>query len=144
MKKSTLNSSHKDWLKVRNSIKSNRSQPIIACTELVRNCQNMSKHVKTCQNMSKYVNLESFFSGFQLILLTREQEDSINSSVAQMASAPSTPVAPSSSTRSFTAKLKLRKNVSLTPIKKTSIVLPQVNQSPARDVWLSIGRIFHR
>ena len=104
----------------------------------------MSKYVKTCQNMSKYVNLESFFSGFQLILLTREQEDSINSSVAQMASAPSTPVAPSSSTRSFTAKLKLRKNVSLTPIKKTSIVLPQVNQSPARDVWLSIGRIFHR
>ena len=61
-----------------------------------------------------------------------------------MNSAPNTPVVPTTSSRSFASKLKLKKSANSTPSKKVSMVLPKVPQSPAAEFWLSIGRIFHR
>ena len=85
--------------------------------------------------------------GFQMILLTPQQEEAINATTASASSVSSSAsVTPVSSSRSFAAKLKLKKsNATSTPSKKLSVVIPKaVSNNPTAEYWLSIGRIFHR
>ena len=90
--------------------------------------------------------LQRLAQGFQMILLTAQQEEAINATTASTSSVSSpASVTPVSSSRGFAAKLKLKKSATSTPSKKLSVVIPKaVQNNPTAEYWLSIGRIFHR
>ena len=83
--------------------------------------------------------------GFQVILLTPQQEEAIMTTTTS-STLPTSPVTPTSvaSSRSFASRLRLTNRNSATPNKRLSVVVPQNVLSPAAEYWLSIGRIFHR
>ena len=84
--------------------------------------------------------------GFQVILLTPQQEEAIMTTTTSstLPTSPVTPTSAAASSRSFASRLRLTNRNSATPNKRLSVVVPQNVLSPAAEYWLSIGRIFHR
>ena len=79
--------------------------------------------------------------GFQVILLTPQQEEAIMTTTTS-STLPTSPVTPTSvaSSRSFASRLRLTNRNSATPNKRLSVVVPQNVLSPAAEYWLSIGK----